>query len=76
MLCWEFGNEFEGWADSANEVKLPWHIEMSDYLTSIDPWVALNQAFPLSVCRISYTGHPIFTNATILVHPVSRIPSR
>lgn len=38
VLCWEFGNEFEGWADSPNEVKLPWHREMSDYLRSIDPF--------------------------------------
>jgi hypothetical protein len=37
-LCWEFGNEFEGWADSPNEIKLPWHREMSDYLRSIDPF--------------------------------------
>ena len=38
VLCWEFGNEFEGWADSPNSVKLPWHEEMSEYLASIDPW--------------------------------------
>ncbi|MFQ6131612.1 MAG: DUF5060 domain-containing protein [Armatimonadota bacterium] len=38
VLCWEFGNEFEGWANSPNEVKLPWHREMSDYLRSIDPF--------------------------------------
>ena len=38
VLCWEFGNEFEGWADSPNSVKLPWHREMSDYLRSIDPY--------------------------------------
>ncbi|MFQ6096123.1 MAG: DUF5060 domain-containing protein [Armatimonadota bacterium] len=38
VLCWEFGNEMEGWADSPDEVKLPWHREMSDYLRSIDPF--------------------------------------
>ena len=38
VLCWEFGNEFEGWANSPDEVKLPWHREMSDYLRSIDPF--------------------------------------
>ncbi len=38
VLCWEFGNEFEGWADSPDEIKLPWHREMSDYLRSIDPF--------------------------------------
>ncbi len=38
VLCWEFGNEMEGWADSPDEVKLPWHQEMSDYLRSIDPF--------------------------------------
>ncbi len=38
VLCWEFGNEFEGWANSPNEIKLPWHKEMADYLRSIDPF--------------------------------------
>lgn len=38
VLCWEFGNEMEGWADSPDEVKLPWHREMSDYLRRIDPF--------------------------------------
>jgi len=38
VLCWEFGNEFEGWADSPDEIKLPWHREMSDYLRAIDPF--------------------------------------
>jgi endo-1,4-beta-mannosidase len=28
----------EGWADSPDEIKLPWHKEMSDYLRSIDPF--------------------------------------
>ena len=38
VLCWEFGNEMEGWADAPDEVKFPWHKEMSDYLRSIDPF--------------------------------------
>ena len=38
VLCWEFGNEMEGWADSPDEVKLPWHKEMAAYLRSIDPF--------------------------------------
>ncbi len=38
VLCWEFGNEMEGWADSPDEVKFPWHREMADYLRSIDPF--------------------------------------
>ena len=38
VLCWEFGNEMEGWADSPDEVKFPWHKEMSDHLRSIDPF--------------------------------------
>jgi hypothetical protein len=38
VLCWEFGNEMEGWADSPDSVKLPWHKEMSDFLRSLDPF--------------------------------------
>ncbi|MBT7301511.1 MAG: DUF5060 domain-containing protein [Victivallales bacterium] len=38
VLCWEFGNEFEGWANTDNAVKLPWHREMSDYLADLDPY--------------------------------------
>jgi hypothetical protein len=38
VLCWEFGNEFEGWDNSPNAIKLPWHKEMSAYLRSIDPF--------------------------------------
>jgi len=38
VLCWEFGNEMEGWANSPDTIKLPWHKEMSDYLRSIDPF--------------------------------------
>ncbi|MGC9318234.1 MAG: DUF5060 domain-containing protein [Armatimonadota bacterium] len=38
VLCWEFGNEMQGWADSSAEDQLAWHAEMSRYLRSIDPW--------------------------------------
>ena len=38
VLCWEFGNEMEGWAGAPDEVKLPWHKEMADYLRFIDPF--------------------------------------
>lgn len=38
VLCWEFGNEMEGWDKSPDTIKLPWHREMSDYLRSIDPF--------------------------------------
>ncbi len=38
ILCWEFGNEMEGWANAPDEVKLPWHREMSDHLRSLDPF--------------------------------------
>jgi hypothetical protein len=38
VLAWEFGNEFEGWADTDNAVKLPWHREMSDLLAALDPY--------------------------------------
>jgi hypothetical protein len=38
VLCWEFGNEFEGWPDTPPPDLLAWHREMSDYLRSIDPY--------------------------------------
>ena len=38
VLCWEFGNEFEGWAASPQESQLAWHREMSQLLRSIDPF--------------------------------------
>lgn len=38
VLCWEFGNEFEGWANSSKEIQLAWHREMSDYLRALDPF--------------------------------------
>ncbi len=27
ILCWEFGNEMEGWADTTEETKIAWHRE-------------------------------------------------
>ncbi|MCD6351403.1 MAG: cellulase family glycosylhydrolase, partial [Armatimonadetes bacterium] len=38
VLCWEFGNEFEGWPGTPPEDLLAWHREMSDYLRRIDPY--------------------------------------
>ncbi len=38
VLCWEFGNEFEGWPGTPPEVLLHWHKEMADYLRAIDPY--------------------------------------
>lgn len=38
ILAWEFGNEFEGWADCDRAALLDWHREMSDYLAGIDPY--------------------------------------
>jgi hypothetical protein len=38
VLCWEFGNEFEGWPKASDELKLAWHREMSDHLRAIDPF--------------------------------------
>ena len=38
VLCWEFGNEIEGWDNSPDAVKLPWHKEMADYLRGLDPF--------------------------------------
>ncbi len=38
VLCWEFGNEIQGWAGASADDQLAWHAEMSDYLRAIDPW--------------------------------------
>ena len=38
ILCWEFGNEFEGWADTTEETKIAWHREMSEFLAALDPY--------------------------------------
>lgn len=38
VACWEFGNEFEGWADSQQETVIAWHREMARFLASLDPY--------------------------------------
>jgi len=38
VLCWEFGNEFEGWPDADNAEKLEWHLAMARHLKAIDPF--------------------------------------
>lgn len=38
LLCWEFGNEFEGWAETTEETKIAWHRDMSDHLAALDPY--------------------------------------
>ncbi len=38
VLCWEFGNEFEGWADAKQETIIAWHREMASVLAALDPY--------------------------------------
>ncbi|MDD2600217.1 MAG: DUF5060 domain-containing protein [Kiritimatiellae bacterium] len=38
VLCWEFGNEFEGWADVPQETIIAWHREMAPVLAALDPY--------------------------------------
>ncbi|MDD4869290.1 MAG: DUF5060 domain-containing protein [Kiritimatiellae bacterium] len=38
VLCWEFGNEFEGWEDTDDATKIQWHAVMADYLAKIDSY--------------------------------------
>jgi hypothetical protein len=38
VLCWEFGNEMEGWPDASLEDKVAWHREMSAVLAELDPY--------------------------------------
>ncbi|MDA3924577.1 MAG: DUF5060 domain-containing protein [Kiritimatiellae bacterium] len=38
VLCWEFGNEFEGWAGTKQETIIEWHREMSPVLAALDPY--------------------------------------
>ena len=38
VLCWEFGNEFEGWADTDQETKINWNREMAECLAKLDPY--------------------------------------
>ncbi|MCE5238243.1 DUF5060 domain-containing protein [bacterium] len=53
VLCWEFGNEIEGWADSTDAIKLPWTREMSDTLNGMDPYRHL-----ITTSFWSHTGPP------------------
>jgi hypothetical protein len=55
VLCWEFGNEFEGWADTSQEALLAWHKEMAAYLRSIDPY-----RHPITTSFWSKTGPEVF----------------
>jgi hypothetical protein len=55
VLCWEFGNEFEGWDQSPDEIKLPWHREMSDYLAELDPFDHL-----ITTSFWGHTGPPAY----------------
>jgi hypothetical protein len=55
VLCWEFGNEFEGWADSPDDIKLDWHREMSAYLHKLDPFGHL-----VTTSFWGHTGPPAF----------------
>ncbi len=38
VLCWEFGNEFEGWEDAKQEAIIAWHREMAPVLAALDPY--------------------------------------
>lgn len=38
VMCWEFGNEFEGWADAKPEAIIAWHREMAPLLAALDPY--------------------------------------
>ncbi|MBN2449863.1 MAG: DUF5060 domain-containing protein [Lentisphaeria bacterium] len=38
VLCWEFGNEFEGWENTPRDAILDWHREMAQTLKSLDPF--------------------------------------
>lgn len=38
VMCWEFGNEFEGWADAKQEEIIAWHREMAPVLAALDPY--------------------------------------
>ena len=36
-MCWEFGNEFEGWAGSPAETVIEWHREMAPFWLRLTP---------------------------------------
>ena len=55
VLCWEFGNEFEGWSGTTAEEKLVWHEEMAAHLKALDPFDHL-----VTTSFWSKTGPPEF----------------
>lgn len=38
VMCWEFGNEFEGWAGADQDAIIAWHREMAPVLAALDPY--------------------------------------
>ena len=38
LLCWELGNEFEGWPEATEASVTSWHREMSGWLNNNDPY--------------------------------------
>ncbi len=38
IQCWEFGNEFEGWANSPTKTIIEWHRKMAPALAKLDPY--------------------------------------
>jgi hypothetical protein len=38
IMCWEFGNEFEGWAGSPADTVIEWHRGMAPFLAALDPY--------------------------------------
>ncbi|NLF19440.1 MAG: DUF5060 domain-containing protein [Lentisphaerae bacterium] len=51
VQCWEFGNEFEGWADTPHAVIIDWHREMAAHLRALDPY-----GHPITTSWWSTTG--------------------
>lgn len=38
LLCWEFGNEFEGWPEANEPTVIAWHRTMASVLKALDPY--------------------------------------
>ncbi|HCN09984.1 MAG TPA: hypothetical protein DIT01_18820 [Lentisphaeria bacterium] len=38
LLCWEFGNEFEGWPEADESTVIAWHQTMAPVLKALDPY--------------------------------------
>jgi len=55
VLCWELGNEFEGWPGATTREKLHWHEEMAAHLRALDPFDHL-----VTTSFWSRTGPPEF----------------